>query len=105
MVFSGMWHHPLHGRGGSDDVIRCIKDKLDISSGETSACGQFSICWKLSVWVRVNAPIIQLNDDFYEDLDYQSTAALIDQLQVGEQPPHGSVINRQGSKPAQAQQL
>ncbi len=83
---------------GSDDVIRCIKDKLDISSGETSACGQFSMLEVECLGACVNAPIIQLNDDFYEDLDYQSTAALIDQLQAGEQPPHGSVINRQGSE-------
>ena len=83
---------------GSDDVIRCIKDKLDISSGETSACGQFSMLEVECLGACVNAPIIQLNDDFYEDLDYQSTAALIDQLQAGEQPPQGSVINRQGSE-------
>ena len=83
---------------GSDDVIRCIKDKLDISSGETSACGQFSMLEVECLGACVNAPIIQLNDDFYEDLDYQSTAALIDQLQAGEHPPYGSVINRQGSE-------
>ena len=83
---------------GSDDVIRCIKDKLDISSGETSACGQFSMLEVECLGACVNAPIIQLNDDFYEDLDYPSTAALIDQLPAGEQPPHGSVINRQGSE-------
>jgi len=83
---------------GSDDVIRCIKDKLDISSGETSACGQFSMLEVECLGACVNAPIIQLNDDFYEDLDYQSTAALIDSLQTGKQPSHGSVIQRQGSE-------
>jgi len=46
----------------------------------------------------VNAPILQVNDDFYEDLDYQSTADLIEQLQGGNQPEKGSVINRQGSE-------
>ena len=54
---------------GSDDVIRCIKDKLDISSGETSACGQFSMLEVECLGACVNAPIIQLNDEFYEDLD------------------------------------
>ncbi len=83
---------------GSDDVIRCIKDKLDIGSGETSACGNFSMLEVECLGACVNAPIIQLNDDFYEDLDYQSTAKLIDQLQAGKQPPHGSVIKRQGSE-------
>jgi len=83
---------------GSDDVIRCIKDKLDISSGETSACGQFSMLEVECLGACVNAPIIQLNEDFYEDLDYQSTAALIDSLQAGKQPSHGSVIQRLGSE-------
>ncbi|MGB1181623.1 MAG: complex I 24 kDa subunit family protein, partial [Candidatus Puniceispirillaceae bacterium] len=41
---------------GSDDVIRCIKDKLDISSGETSACGQFSMLEVECLGACVNAP-------------------------------------------------
>ncbi|HUB96992.1 MAG TPA: NAD(P)H-dependent oxidoreductase subunit E, partial [Stellaceae bacterium] len=47
----------------------------------------------------VNAPVIQVNDDFYEDLDAQSTEALIRALQRGEKPPIGSVKRRQGSMP------
>ncbi len=83
---------------GSDEMMRCIKDKLDITSGQTSACGNFSLLEVECLGACVNAPILQVNDDFYEDLDYQSTAELIEQLQNGVQPEKGSVINRQGSE-------
>ena len=49
----------------------------------------------------VNAPILQVNDDFYEDLDYQSTGRLLDSLEAGEPLPVGSVKGRQGSESEQ----
>jgi NADH-quinone oxidoreductase subunit E len=47
----------------------------------------------------VNAPILQVNDDFYEDLDAPATEALLDALRNGKAPLPGSVIGRQGSEP------
>jgi hypothetical protein len=46
----------------------------------------------------VNAPILQVNDDFYEDLDYATTAALLDSLEADEPLPVGSVTGRSGSE-------
>ena len=83
---------------GSDDMMRCIKDKLDISSGQTSECGRFTMLEVECLVACVNAPILQVNDDFYEDLDYQSTAELIEALAADTPPPIGSVIGRQGSE-------
>lgn len=83
---------------GSDDVVRCIKDKLGISSRQTSECGHFTMLEVECLGACVNAPILQVNDDFYEDLDYQSTAALIEALAADTPPPVGSVIGRQGSE-------
>ena len=83
---------------GSDDMVRCIKDKLDISSGQTSECGRFTMLEVECLGACVNAPILQVNDDFYEDLDYQSTAELIKALAADTPPPIGSVIGRQGSE-------
>ena len=83
---------------GSDDMVRCIKDKLDICSGQTSKCGRFTMLEVECLGACVNAPILQVNDDFYEDLDYQSTAALLDALAEDAPPPVGSVIGRQGSE-------
>ena len=83
---------------GSDDMVRCIKDKLDISSGQTSECGRFTMLEVECLGACANAPILQVNDDFYEDLDYQSTAELIEALAADTPPPIGSVIGRQGSE-------
>ena len=86
---------------GSDDMMRCIKDRLNISSGETSECGTFSLLEVECLGACVNAPILQVNDDFYEDLDYQTTGALLDSLEAGTPLPVGSVKGRQGSESEQ----
>ena len=41
-----------------------------IRSGETSACGKFSLL-EVECPSCVNAPMVQINDDYYEDLDYR----------------------------------
>jgi len=87
---------------GSDDVMRCIKDKLGISSGETSACGKFSLLEVECLGACVNAPMVQINDDYYEDLDYMATSEMIDRLAADDVPPAGSVRGRQGSQPEPA---
>lgn len=84
---------------GSDDVTRCIHDKLGIKSGGTSEDGKFSLLEVECLGACVNAPMVQINDDYYEDLDYESTAELIDRLSRDDVPPHGSVKGRQGSQP------
>ena len=84
---------------GSDDVMRCIKDKLNIGSGETSEDGKFTMLEVECLGACVNAPIIQMNDDFYEDLDYETTGKLIDDLARDNVPPMGSMTGRQGSEP------
>ena len=83
---------------GSDEVLRCIKDRYDIASGQTSACGRFSLLEVECLGACVNAPILQVNDDFYEDLDYETTGALLDGLEVDDPLPVGSVIGRSGSE-------
>ncbi len=83
---------------GSDEMMRCIKDKYGISSGETSECGRFSLLEVECLGACVNAPILQVNDDFYEDLDYASTAALLESLEEDKPLPVGSVTGRSGSE-------
>jgi hypothetical protein len=49
----------------------------------------------------VNAPILQVNDDFYEDMDAALTTSLLERLKRGEPPPApGSMTGRQNSAPA-----
>jgi (2Fe-2S) ferredoxin len=47
----------------------------------------------------VNAPVVQINDDFYEDLDPARLEAVLDALARGEAPKIGSQIGRQGGAP------
>ena len=85
---------------GSDNMMRCIKDRYGISSGETSECGRFTLLEVECLGACVNAPILQVNDDFYEDLDYASTGALLDSLEADEPLLVGSVTGRSGSESA-----
>jgi NADH-quinone oxidoreductase E subunit len=84
---------------GSDAVVDACEKKLGIAVGETTADGKFTLIEVECLGACVNAPVIQVNDDFYEDLDGGSTEALLDALARGETPPKGSVKHRQGSAP------
>ena len=83
---------------GSDNMMRCIKDRYGISSGETSECGRFTLLEVECLGACVNAPILQVNDDFYEDLDYASTGALLASLEADAPLAVGSVTGRSGSE-------
>jgi NADH-quinone oxidoreductase E subunit len=84
---------------GSDEVVRACERKLGIAIGETTPDGQFSLTEVECLGACVNAPIIQVNDDFYEDLDGPATERLIDALRRGERPAPGSARGRQTSAP------
>ena len=83
---------------GSDEMMRCIKDRYDITSGQTSNCGRFSLLEVECLGACVNAPILQVNDDFYEDLNYQTTGKLLDSLEKDAPLAVGSVLGRSGSE-------
>lgn len=84
---------------GSDAVVAACERKLGIGMGGKTADGMFSLVEVECLGACVNAPIVQVNDDFYEDLDGPSTEALIDAFRAGSPPPPGSVTGRHGSAP------
>ncbi len=84
---------------GSDEVKKCIKDKLKISNGETSKDGLFTLVEVECLGACVNAPILQINNDFFEDLNYETTNALIDNCKKNKLPKSGSMIGRKSSEP------
>ena len=85
---------------GSDEVARACRDATGMAGyGETSADGMFSMSEVECLGGCVNAPILQVDDDYYEDLDYDRTLALIESLRRGERPAPGSVIGRMTSAP------
>jgi NADH-quinone oxidoreductase subunit E len=84
---------------GSDDVMRACHDAAHVSVGQTSADGMFTLTEVECLGACVNAPVLQVDDDYYEDLDYDRTVALIEALRRGERPKPGSTIGRQTSAP------
>ena len=85
---------------GSDDVLRACKDAGGLKGyGDTSEDGKFTLTEMECMGACVNAPMIAVDDDYYEDLDYESTVKLIEALKRGERPAPGSVIGRQTSAP------
>jgi NADH-quinone oxidoreductase subunit E len=85
---------------GSDEVLRACKDTAGVKHyGETSEDGMFTMTEVECLGACVNAPILQVDDDFYEDLDYERTVALIEALKRGERPKPGSTIGRLNSAP------
>jgi NADH-quinone oxidoreductase subunit E len=85
---------------GSDEVTRACKDAAQVAGfGQTSADGMFTVSEVECLGGCVNAPILQVDDDYYEDMDYDSTVKLIEALRRGEKPAPGSVIGRQTSAP------
>jgi NADH-quinone oxidoreductase E subunit len=84
---------------GSDEVVKACERKLGVTIGETTPDGLFTLTEVECLGACVNAPIIQVNDDFYEDLDGPATERLIDALTRGEAPKPGSVKGRQTSAP------
>jgi NADH-quinone oxidoreductase E subunit len=85
---------------GSDDVVATCQRKLGIGMGQTTPDGMFSMVEVECLGACVNAPILQVNDDFYEDMDGPLTERLLDQLARGEAPKPGSMTGRQTSAPA-----
>jgi NADH-quinone oxidoreductase E subunit len=84
---------------GSSEVVEACEKRLGITVGETTLDGQFTLTEVECLGACVNAPVIQVNDDFYEDLDGPATERLIEALRRGETPPPGSARQRQTSAP------
>ena len=84
---------------GADDIQKCIKDNLDLDNGKTSKDGIFTLMEVECLGACVNAPILQINDDYYEDLDYKSTKDLLDKLKKNIKTPKGSKLGRKSSEP------
>src|SRR3954451_6647045 len=85
---------------GSDAVTESCRAATGIADwGETSDDGLFTMTEVECLGACVNAPILQVDDDFYEDMDAERVTALIAALRRGERPTPGSTIGRQTSAP------
>src|SRR6185312_11987739 len=85
---------------GSDALTEACRAATGIKGwGETSEDGVFTMTEVECLGACVNAPILQVDDDFYEDMDSEKVATLLAALRRGERPAPGSMIGRQTSAP------
>jgi NADH dehydrogenase (ubiquinone) flavoprotein 2 len=82
---------------GSDEIKATCKSKLGIAPGDTTADGKFTVSEVECLGACVNAPMVQINDDYFEDLTPEIMGKIIDDLAAGNKPHHGSQTGRRGS--------
>lgn len=68
------------GGCGSDAIVKTIKEELGIKQGETTPDGLFTFIEVECLGACVNAPMVQINDDYYEDLTPETTKQLLTAL-------------------------
>ena len=84
---------------GAGKLVEVCKNKISQNQNELSAN-------KICSWMEVeclgacvNAPMLQINDDYFEDLDKEKTEEIIDMILNDESPKPGSYKNRKSSEP------
>ncbi|WP_419234654.1 NADH-quinone oxidoreductase subunit NuoE [Rickettsia endosymbiont of Nabis limbatus] len=65
---------------GSDDIMKTCEKKLGIKDKEVTKDQKFSLIEIECLGACVNAPVVQINDDYYEDLTPEKMEAIIDKL-------------------------
>ena len=84
---------------GSDEIVNVCKKRISPEQHHVSDDGVFSWIEVECLGACVNAPMVQINDDFYEDLTPESLAKVLDELAAGRQPKVGPQIDRLNSAP------
>jgi len=84
---------------GAADLTRTCQKKLGVALKEMSKDGLFTVMEVECLGACANAPMVQINDDYYEDLTPERLSGIIDELRAGKEVPVGSQSGRQGSAP------
>ncbi len=84
---------------GSTEILAACKDELGIEVGGTSADDKFTLAEFECLGACVNAPVVWIDDDYYEDLEPDRIREILRDLRAGERPAPGPQIGRQKSAP------
>ncbi len=84
---------------GSDNITKACKKKLGTELGQTSKDGKFTVVEVECLGACVNAPMVQINDDYFEDLTAESMEKIIDDLAAGKKIKIGTQIDRKNAAP------
>ena len=90
---------------GSDKITNICEKKLNIKLNETTKDNKFTLIEVECLGACVNAPMVQINDNYYEDLDEKSMSEIIDSLSNEQDVKTGSQINRQCGAPVDKKDL
>lgn len=82
---------------GAPEIVRACRDVLGVDFGETTPDRAATLAEVECLGACANAPVMQVNDDLYEDLTYDTAKAVLEALLKGEKPAIGSQSGRQGS--------
>ncbi len=85
---------------GSDDVLAACRNALGIGLCETSADGGFTLSETECLGACVNAPVMMIGGDYYEDLDAGTATAILAELKKGGTPRPGPQSARRACEPA-----
>ncbi|KAK4168856.1 thioredoxin-like [2Fe-2S] ferredoxin-domain-containing protein [Cladorrhinum sp. PSN259] len=75
------------GGCGSDVIVKAIKEHLGIKQGETTKDGLFTFIEVECLGACVNAPMVQINDEYYEDLTPETIKSLLTALKESVNDP------------------
>ena len=84
---------------GSNKLLDVAKELTGCKLGETSEDKEFTIVEVECLGACCNAPMIQINDDYYEDLNEDNFRELLNNLKNKKNTKKGSQIGRQASNP------
>jgi NADH-quinone oxidoreductase E subunit len=84
---------------GIDKIVKDCKEKLGIEMDETTLDKFFTLKEVECLGACVNAPVVQINDDFAEDLTSENFLKILEDLKAGKEFKVGSQVGRQCSAP------
>lgn len=84
---------------GAKELRKAVEKHLGIENGDTTDDGVFTLTEVECLGACSNAPMVQINDDFFEDLTEESLLLILDALKAGEPVTIGSQIGRKCSEP------
>ena len=84
---------------GSDNILKVCEKFLNINSGSVTKDRRFSLTEVECLGACVNAPVIKIDQDYFEDLDSKSTLSLLNGLAENKTIKKGSQIMRKGTEP------
>ena len=84
---------------GSDKLVKVAKDISRSNLGEMSNDKKFTVVEVECLGACCNAPMVQINDDYYEDLDEDSFKKILTDLKNNKPTNRGSQIGRRASHP------